>query len=64
MKKKVCTLGNTCGKDICCEYCSNTKCIERCTDCSSICGYAMSKGNAIKNAKNLTIEESMGDEKL
>ena len=63
MKKKICTLGNTCGKDICCEYCSNAKCVERCTDCYFTCGFAMSKGKAIKSAKTSTIEEPMGDEK-
>ena len=59
--KKICSLGSVCGKDICCVYCSNNKCVERCTDNNSTCGFAMSKGKAAQKEKNLTVDKSMED---
>lgn len=55
--KKLCTLSNGCGKNICCAYCPNSRCVERCTKDNDTCEYAKSKGNAVMKTKTPTISK-------
>ncbi len=53
MDKKYCNWSNACGKTLCCAYCKQARCDERCGDDKSTCKYLRSQERANLSVKTV-----------